>query len=58
MKRKLIDIKAINQLMRMNSKLLQIQDDYKLPEQIETDIIQLHFQLTDIIKELKNNKDY
>lgn len=44
--------------MRMNGKLLQIQDDYKLPEQIETDIIQLHFQLTDIIKELKDNKDY
>lgn len=58
MKRKPIDIKAINQLMRMNSKLLQIQDDYKLPEQIETDIIQLHFQLNDIIKELKDNKDY
>ena len=58
MKRKPIDIKVINQLMRMNGKLLQIQDDYKLPEQIETDIIQLHFQLTDIIKELKDNKDY
>lgn len=57
MKRKPIDIKAINQLMRMNGKLLQIQADYKLPEQIETDIIQLHFKLTDIIKELKDNKD-
>lgn len=57
MKRKPIDIKAINQLMRMNGKLLQIQADYKLSEQIETDIIQLHFKLTDIIKELKDNKD-
>lgn len=43
--------------MRMNGKLLQIQADYKLSEQIETDIIQLHFKLTDIIKELKDNKD-
>ena len=57
MKRKQIDIKVINQLMRMNAKLLQIQDDYKLPEQIETDIIHLHFKLTDIIKELKDNRD-
>lgn len=57
MKRKPIDIKVINQLMRMNGKLLQIQADYKLSEQIETDIIQLHFKLTDIIKELTGNKD-
>lgn len=56
MKRKPIDKKLLNNLMRINAKLLQYQSEYKLTDEAEYRLIQTHFQLSDLISQIRDDE--